>query len=414
MGLVTRTRSRETDLGSGTGTHGVDCNGVGVWLVSGSWSNVYSEAITDEVNEPRICSPLRTSKYVYNRKSTVTHKPKSFSNSGIGTDGQLYRYHGTNCVGNQTPSDRMTSMFSPPPGPDLSAIAVALQRMQPDISNMIGTNIIEFLADIEESFTIIPQLFKSFGRLANVHQNAKQFAKNSGISYLTVEFGTLPLIQDLSRLINLLDSIDAFIDRWNKAADNRTVWNKHATLDSSSDNYSEPDHDPGSTAYVSSSDFQDVAHRQISSRLSFYYVPLRIPVASRPRLIAESLGLTKPVSSTWAAIPFSWLIDYFLHVDTWLKSIEPSFDSLLRIDIIDACYSIKCDCSGTSNRYTNLQWGGAVNDLSCSETVSYYVRYPIPAATVRSLLATNIGFQLDYPRKRQLVNSVAFTLTKLK
>lgn len=55
------------------------------------------------------------------------------------------------------------------------------------------------------------------------------------------------------------------------------------------------------------------------------------------RTVIGDMSMDKPLSSFWELVPFSWLVDYFVPISGWLKSITHVYDPTW--DVRDPCWS---------------------------------------------------------------------------
>lgn len=70
-------------------------------------------------------------------------------------------------------------------------------------------------------------------------------------------------------------------------------------------------------------------------------VQAKFAIADRNRILAAQLGLTNPLSLAWELIPFSWLVDWFSSVGTYLDS----FDWWNGYQVTDAFSTKSWECS---------------------------------------------------------------------
>lgn len=199
-------------------------------------------------------------------------------------------------------------------------------RLRPDSDDQLsGFSLPNFILELKD--------LKSVVRLKDISGN---YVDDVGGKFVGVNFGVLPFMDDINRAMNMMDSIDKYLDRWNDFALKGQIIDLHTTLW----NFSAGDHKDHH--YESNPWIHDLkGYQNITSiaKLHMYIRPLRVTSSQRFKQKLRSLGLTKPLGVAWEALPFSWLVDYFLNIQALIAQFEKE-DSLFQFEVIDSGYSI--------------------------------------------------------------------------
>lgn len=203
----------------------------------------------------------------------------------------------------------------------------------------------------------------------------KKPLKNLSSSYLQTQFGWKPLYYDLVRFVTSLTDFAARYESIKSMANTdlqahfRTLVSGSGTAESlvaSGDSVIVP----GTTAYCGILGAWRVRALasdpiQYSATLRYRY-PLPVELASaggKVKAFLDVLGVSKDPSIVWNAIPFTFLIDYFVNIGDWLSRLR--IDNIqFKTEIRDFCHSAKVTraavyeqraCSGYSGP-TNLMY----------------------------------------------------------
>lgn len=178
---------------------------------------------------------------------------------------------------------------------------------------------------------------------------SKKWLRESSISdkYLSGTFGALPLYSDVKKLLNFISNFQNAVDRWNKAVDNGTTYNAHASREFYQESGEEVDH---SEYYLNSSIIVDTEKRyKFSSvatvKTSVYYRPSQRINDSDLLLVASKLlGFDNPSKIVWNLIPFSFLVDWFINIssviDRWTLG-QP----VAKYEVDSIGHSVKKECN---------------------------------------------------------------------
>lgn len=100
------------------------------------------------------------------------------------------------------------------------------------------------------------------------------------------------------------------------------------------------------------------------------------------RAWGQALGLDRPLSVVWNAIPLSFVVDWFVDIGKWLGSLTPS-NSVIPIVVLDFCQSAKFEYVVSAVCHENVPFSSdKVSVFVGSRTVRTYDRRHSPPATV--------------------------------
>lgn len=278
----------------------------------------------------------------------------------------------------------------------------------PTIEKFIpGTNIIEFITSFKSTLTLLPDIIALARSLPGNFSIAKL---SSG--HLQYNFGLMPLLSDIDVLVNMGKRIEAFIADWNLMAQQRQILNYHADLGRKE--FVEKNDIPISSR-TSSFTIGKCTWRYSGVKtgvLSFYIRPLPIR-ASFWSIVKRLLGLDNIVSSAWASVPFSWLIDYFVDIESKLRYIEGTLDNLLLFENISAGFSEKIDIFGEEHAYILLCNTERTNTAVSAYWNKTYRRTPIPPSSVAYMLTLPPDSDFTLPSGMQWSYIIAVALQRL-
>jgi hypothetical protein len=211
-------------------------------------------------------------------------------------------------------------------------------------------------------------MMKSLGvNLAKLRRSSvtEQFAAQN----LAVQFGWLPLISDLGKLLDFADHVERKrneIDRlFQKGGLRRNV-----KLGETSGNY-----DAATTVAIHRN--KDATRRRTFSKKmwgSVRWKPTLPGLApyykSKSLAFRAALGLGLELHTVWEALPWSWLIDYFTSIGDYLAAhrnivpAKPSRICIMRMDQLDVTFV------GLNNKSTWMSYsGGASQRLNKTRTI---------------------------------------------
>lgn len=233
-------------------------------------------------------------------------------------------------------------------GFDQRMLIDAMKDIQPHIEDYDVTGINLFtmileLADIRKTFSKSVLKFK-----ADVDTLAD---KN-----LTISFGILPLIGDIQAIYSLLMNLNDSINKWNAAASSNVVWDKHGSIHRNEISNETRVKSPSTVLPAAFDDvFNLEGEGETSALLHLYFAPSHIGQDLRSQIRNSLLGLDKPISGVWEAVPFSWFIDYFVNIGEMIESYEDSLVTRLPYQFVGMGYSVKEHFAG------NFKWSLAPN-----------------------------------------------------
>jgi hypothetical protein len=202
-------------------------------------------------------------------------------------------------------------------------INTAFDRIRPDLRTVSIPN---FLADIDD----IKRLYKLWKRNVGI-------AKNVAGLHLNYKFGWKPTVGDLRDLIEgitkLQKKLKAFEDSIGKVLKDST------NLESSSNTVQGVWDDPGLPGSVT---YSATVQRTCTGAIAYAPQPLAVmgPMDKVLRGLLDSLGFELNPRIIWDAIPFTFVLDWFFGVGSWLDRFR--VDALeLPILLVDSYLSYK-------------------------------------------------------------------------
>lgn len=261
-------------------------------------------------------------------------------------------------------------------------------RLEPTVENLFDTLLLpNFLFEL-----------KDLRRLADLFSTKyKDISAASGDKFLGVNFGVLPVISDIQKMQILTKKIREYADRWNDlAAKEATITLKTTLWNTTSVDDREWESDNNDFHFNFSQEYSQTA----IAKLHLYVVPHHISESSILTLLTRAHGFHKPLSVVWEAIPFSWLIDYFVNIGKVIEDMENP-EGLLSFNVVDMGYSRLLKRRGAS--YGELTTGHndshsfSFNPVTMApyyEEHSYYERVPLPPSAYHKLRTQYKGVDL--------------------
>lgn len=196
------------------------------------------------------------------------------------------------------------------------ASARAYQAMKPDVSAGSQLNLTMFLVEIRD-----------LKRLADLWQSRHGIIQNLAGGYLNYQFGYKQAFKDLRDIINRAYDWQSRLRDYLRRANSNQVRHYSETPDLPSSflgetlfNTGQPSPDHRRTINVP--DYKYSATMGYSYRVPEY----RFGVSERKvRAFLDAWGLNVNPSTLWDLIPFSFVVDWFTGVGSWLKSQEDNF-----------------------------------------------------------------------------------------
>jgi len=245
------------------------------------------------------------------------------------------------------------------------------------------------------------KLFDLRGLAAADELTAKQLADD----HLAVSFGLLPTIQDFQQFFKIIKTWTDMYDKLEKDAVRKRYWRRRPPADLR--RFVQTRQFDGSTTIssheVSNYGISTVCKTRVQRALhhstaSFSYLcPEFHGFLARLRQFVDAFGILDP-AAIWDAIPFSFLVDWFLGIGNWLHKNRPR---AFPCDVVihDYCESVSLNvyhlwyASYWATGQTLSDPVFLENHYLCSETHSTYLRRvfrPPPEAVVLPKVKTEI------------------------
>jgi len=224
---------------------------------------------------------------------------------------------------------------------DLSgALSRAHRMMLPRMEDITGgLNVVNFILELRDIKTMFSLWKKSYGVLRNL---------SAGV--LNYSYAWRPFISDLQKMHSGITRLDEYVSRWNKDAKSGVIWTRHADI--TADVWTNDQSSNSSTTDSSWGTFCDNHTRKyttvrsyvedvvVKAHLSFRPSHLDLSGLHKLAMYFDLAGVGDPLSIIWEAIPFSFLVDYFLSVGKFLSQFDHDF-VITPIVFVDSGYSVK-------------------------------------------------------------------------
>jgi len=246
----------------------------------------------------------------------------------------------------------------------------ALKAMKPKFSDLSLANDLLELNQIKD--------------IAKPYGNAKSRLGKAANEKLWYSFGVKPVVDDIIDVYHLIRSLSGKISEIRRRG--RRLQTRH---------YSRPIDSallPGdSTSTIENAgDFREVnitfSHRWVIEPTYHATLKFRYDVSSltdlelRIQAWSQAFGIDKPLSVAWNAIPFSFVVDWFVDVGEWIDSLQA--EPVLPIVIEDFSHSAKYSFRSSANLEF---WKGVLLSPIGSGEHSYYERRRDLPSTVAPL-----------------------------
>jgi hypothetical protein len=280
-----------------------------------------------------------------------------------------------------------------------------------------GFSAINFLLELRE----VLDLFKNhtrkgvrnrFKQLTAQDANWKNRTNAACSAWLEHNFGTLPLISDLQKIVKIFANwkqrADKFLDEQGK-----TKLFRKSPKSFTVRRYGPVTREfPVFTAYNSYLTYTREVKIACNACIAYSYTTTQCKsFLSRLFQLMESFGIRLDVNIPWNAIRYTWLLDYGVNVSEWLDDNVPKV-GLVDVDVrvLDFCHSMKVVDKRTLTWTRGMQpYEGDPprTDLLMSSDTTYYRR-------VRDSLP-NISVDRSYLKDwtlHHVINATAFVLQK--
>lgn len=277
------------------------------------------------------------------------------------------------------------------------------------------------LMDINGGAFSILTFLAELGDLKSLPALLKKWTRSShdiSDKYLGVSFGVLPFYSDICAIFDRLNNLPYAIDEWNRQADEAKVRSYHCTIDPNKVGalYSGPQPLQHSVDVVRDSfNEKPVKHygvttltQKVKIRGHVYLLPRRIDESKISALKEHIWGTNSILGTVWEKIPFSFVVDWFLHLGPLIQNLE-EVDDLLSYRIIDAGYSVKVESSWNTKHGSSP---GIANLFECESTNTQYLRVPLSPALLGP--SQDEPYQLTGLNMSQSILSAALVHQQLK
>jgi len=269
--------------------------------------------------------------------------------------------------------------------PDTSVQDIALKRIKAKISNDLKQfKSLVPLAELKETRGLLKQVVNAtsgvLGSLLEIKRNPKRGLKAAADAWLTFSFGVSPTISDINGAVN---SIGSYLNREDLAIRHYGYANSHKSNVYHTTNAG----GPTNGGIWSKSGRVDFDFR------SSYSAGFRIPMKSNNQYgVDDHFGLSfgQLPSTLWELVPYSWVIDYFTTMGSFL---EDNFET--SPVPFYACRSDKTTVSFVS-QIIDWTYSGK-KSWTASPSKAKYVRFTrtplslLPSRTLRFKTADEIG-----------------------
>jgi len=263
----------------------------------------------------------------------------------------------------------------------------AIIRIEPKVTDIApGLNL----------WSIIFEINKLKDLLGIVVLKAKSLREEAAKKHLELNFGVLPLVSDIQNIYSIFTKLEGTIDSWNKLADSHQLIDYHETIKS--------DEAPGKgqltrgcVAYAPGIQSIDYQYEQTSvSKLHVYGYPIRIADNQRYKAYLKALGLDKPITGLWEAVPFSWVVDYFTNTGDVISHWEKGLDSLFKMNLTSAGYSTKITFSCSVEVLDNYTYPytGTPGLMRGSEKGTIFKRRRLPTKSLFEKAKLNLSNEM--------------------
>lgn len=169
----------------------------------------------------------------------------------------------------------------------------------------------------------LPKLLKRF-----VHDHGVDVSRPVSEVYLTYTYGIAPLIADFkSIIVNMLATVDEAQQLFKVKGENGNTSHYSEVLSSSSWSWRDP--------YPCWTTYGTQQSTEFHATLAYFY---DYKVRSASQAFLKYWGLTGSAEALWNAVPFSFLVDYFIKIASALRTMDT--DENVRIHDYHYCESL--------------------------------------------------------------------------
>lgn len=344
---------------------GVSTTPYGSWLSSYSRTTYYTDAQLDSICVSFSSKPVPSSPVFYQGERTIVYENgrQRFNFCDHTVSGSyLYASHraawylrtsgSTKYYAFVKGSEAKPSDYAPTIGDPDSFITperrkLAWSEMYPDLNDGFAlTNFLWELSDFRQLMKLCTKLGRIFSHLDYKSLGTRTLAE----VYLGWSFGVKPMVSDLQNIYDLVTSFPSLVNKFIDEGKRVQTYHYRVPLTASRMDVT-PTHMDYTSVYTEDS-FQYVA----TLKCSYEY--------DRPSnwtafLRAAGLRLTPEI--IWNGIPFSFVIDWVLDIQSFLRQFDK--DPRVRVRVVDYCDSVKLSQVITAQRaqyFNNWAYGSAM------------------------------------------------------
>lgn len=221
--------------------------------------------------------------------------------------------------------------------------------------------------------------------------------KDLASSYLGYEFGLRPLVSDMLAVFELLTKFNKKFEQYLRRAQKLNSAQAHVELATGSI-FIPTEVGLQTVGQVLENRIRvTVRYREHSNALD--------DIASRVAYLLDSLGARLSARTVWNAIPFSFIFDWFLNVDSFLNQLD---DSASKLEIVDACITFKLS-KQRRLEIVDPTMPLVAPTVAAGEDFSIFRRHPIAGHIVAQVLTENglVGKRLALSAALLLANNPA-------
>lgn len=236
--------------------------------------------------------------------------------------------------------------------------ALAFDAMKPSLEGDLQlTNFLLELVDVKH----ILSLFTKW----------EGFVKKIAAGHLSYAFGVKPFLQDVKELYDNLTNFEGYITQF--LSRRNTVQRRHYRLKFIEDDGTYEGVAGGFGLVEGTYKVKGVYHATMDYT---YSCPNLDNLQGQIRALRDLLGLRFGLSQLWEAIPFSFVVDWFIRVGDWLKQYEQPLVPV-NLTVVDYCESYKIESSIEWEYYGVSPCGpqvGATTQYMGNRNTKVYVR----------------------------------------
>lgn len=193
--------------------------------------------------------------------------------------------------------------------------------------------------------------FKEIARLAKpLGDNIKSFGvKNVANAHLWYAFGVKPLVNDVVNLVNVLKGLKNRLTwlRKNQGKPVKVKFSKDLSTSVRPANTTST-WNVGETSYV----YKDCRCKYTAYALITYDVSQLSDLEIQARILLHSFGVDKPLTVLWEAMPYSFVLDWFVRLGDWINRLQPAIT--FPVSFLDVGHYVKIE--GFRFVYDTFYW----------------------------------------------------------